>query len=137
MSHAQYGEDQKLKIDTLVFTDIPRSLQGHTNKQKYVAVLSTKQHAYTLKEFLQFPLIICTRNAMNWPSFLEICFHHWLFYDVMDHDILHWHTKHFRGPSKPNKKYPAWYIAWRDYVNLFPSLRWYKKWNQTPANATN
>ena len=21
-----------------------------------------------------------------------------------DHDILQWHTKHFRGPSKPNKK---------------------------------
>ena len=45
MSHAQCGEDQKLKIDTLVLTDIPRSLQGHTNKQKYVPVLFTKQHS--------------------------------------------------------------------------------------------
>ena len=33
MSHAQCGEDQKLKIDILVLTDIPRNLQGHTNKQ--------------------------------------------------------------------------------------------------------
>ena len=75
MGHAQCGEDQKLKIDILVLTDIPRNLQGHTNKQNYVSVLFTKQHAYTLKEFLEFLLIICTRNAMNWPSFLEICFH--------------------------------------------------------------
>ena len=75
MSHAQCGEDQKLKIDILVLTDIPRNLQGHTNKQNYVSVLFTKQHAYTLEEFLKFLLIICTRNAMNWPSFLEICFH--------------------------------------------------------------
>ena len=104
MSHAQCGEDQKLKIDILVLTDIPRNLQGHTNKQNYVSVLFTKQHAYTLKEFLKFLLIICTRNAMNWPSFLEICFHRSLFHALMDHDILQWHTKHFLGPSKPNKK---------------------------------
>ena len=50
MSHAQCGEDQKLKIDTLVLTDIPRNLQGHTNKQNHVSVLFSKQDAYTLKE---------------------------------------------------------------------------------------
>ena len=40
----------------------------------------------------------------------------------MDNDILQWHTKHFRGPSKNSKQYPAWCISWRDYANLFPSF---------------
>ena len=70
----------KLKIDTLVLTDIPRSLQGRTNKQKYVSVLFTKQHAYTLNEFLQFLLIICTErnelallSAKLFPSLIILC----------------------------------------------------------------
>ena len=70
----------KLKIDTLVLTDIPRCLQGHTNKQKYVSGVIYKQHAYTLKEFLQFLLIICTeRNKLAllsgklFPSLIILC----------------------------------------------------------------
>ena len=40
-------------------------LKGHTNKLKYVIVLFTKQHAHTLKEFLQFLPRFSTQNAMN------------------------------------------------------------------------
>ena len=73
--HEPRTEWRRSKIKNWHSTDIPRYLQGHTNKQNHVSVLFSKQDAYTPKEFLKFLLIICTRNAMNWPSFLEICFH--------------------------------------------------------------
>ena len=57
MNYAQCGEDanQRIKFGTLVITDISRCLKGHPDKLKYVTVfILTKQHAYTLKELLQF-----------------------------------------------------------------------------------
>ena len=55
MSHAQCGKDQKLKIDTLVFTDIPRSLQGHRIKQKYVSTLFYETRRIHPERILAFP----------------------------------------------------------------------------------
>ena len=54
MKYAQCGENQieRIKFGTLVIKDISRRLKGHTNNLTYVTALFTKQHAYTLKEFL-------------------------------------------------------------------------------------
>ena len=52
MSHAQCGEDQKLKIDILVLKDIPRNLHGHTNKQNCFGVIykTTRIHSERILE---------------------------------------------------------------------------------------
>ena len=68
MNYAQceVDQNQRIKFGTLVITDISRFLKGHTSKLKYVTVfIFTKQHAHTLKEFLQFPSRFGTRNLMN------------------------------------------------------------------------
>ena len=69
MNCAQCGEDQnkRIKFGTLVITDISRGLKGHLNELQYVTVLFTKQHAYILKEFLQFLPRFSTRNAASPP----------------------------------------------------------------------
>ena len=40
----------------------------------------------------------------------------------MDHDILQWHTKHFRGPSKPNKKNIRLDVQRDVIMPMFPSF---------------
>ena len=74
MNYAQCRDDQKwrIKFGSLVITDILRFLKGHTNKLKYVTVfIFTKQHAYILREFLQFLPRFSTWNPINEPGRLS------------------------------------------------------------------
>ena len=75
----------------MVITDISRCLK-RTNKQVKIRLrvfIFTKQHAYTLKEFLQFLPRFSIRNPMNSLSFSQIYFH---FFSIINGVTLLWTT---------------------------------------------
>ena len=98
MNYAECGEyqNERIKFDTLVIADIAKLKRTHKQVEiRYNVIYKTT--CLRSKRILAVSPRFSTQNAMNLPFFRQICFHHKLYYAVMDHNGFERQTQHFPG----------------------------------------